>query len=67
MRIDKLKLAYAMLKAGIDSSKKLAEVAQVSVNTISRILNGGSAKVPTVRKIAAALNVDPMELIEREA
>lgn len=63
MRMNKLKLSYAMLKAGVDSSKRLAELAGISVNTISRILNGGSAKVATVRKIAKALNVDPIELL----
>lgn len=66
MRISKLSLAYAMLKAGVDSSKRLAELAGVSVNTISRILNGGTAKVATIRKIASALNVDPLKLLEEE-
>ena len=66
MRVSKNKLSLAMLKAEIDSSKHLAELSGVSVNTISRINNGSSAKLPTVRKLAKTLNVDPSELIEQE-
>mgnify|MGYP000987253878 CR=1 FL=1 len=63
MRIDKIKLSCAMMNAGVDSSKELAKLATVSVNTISRILNGGSATIATVRKLANALNIDPIELV----
>lgn len=51
------------MNAGVDSSKELAKLATVSVNTISRILNGGSATIATVRKLANALNIDPIELV----
>ena len=64
MRISKTKLSCAMLNAGVDSSKALAGKAGVSVNTISRILNGGSATVPTVRKLAEALGCNPEELLQ---
>lgn len=64
MNISKTKLSYAMLNANINTGKHLAEKANVSVNTISRLLNGGSAKICTVRKLAYALNVDPLEIIE---
>lgn len=67
MTISTTKLSVAMLNAGIDSAKKLAESAGVSVNTISRINNGGGAKVPTVRKLAAALGVNPADIVKEEA
>lgn len=63
MKISIAKLTAAMVNAGIDSSKQLAEVAAVSVNTISRLRNGGSVKLPTLRKLADALGVSPMDLI----
>lgn len=66
MRVSKSNLALVMLKAGVDSSKRLAELSGVSVNTISRINNGGSAKLPTVRRLAVALGCDPAEIIEQE-
>ena len=66
MRIDLAKLGLAMMQAGIDSSKQLAEVSGVSVNTTSRIHNGGSAKIPTVRRLAAALDTDPANIIEED-
>lgn len=64
MNISKAKLSLAMLNAGIDTSKQLAEVSGLGTNTISRINNGFSAKVPTVRKLAEALGVKPEDLLE---
>ena len=55
-----------MLNAGIDSIRELAKVSGVSITTISRCNNGGSVKLPTLRRLAAALGVDPAELIEKE-
>lgn len=63
MKISMSKLTVAMVNAGIDSSKRLAEVAGVSVNTVSRLRNGGSVKLPTLRKLAEALGVSPVDLI----
>ncbi len=65
-RINKGNLALAMLNAGIDSSKQLAKLSGVSVNTLSRLNNGGAAKIATVRRLADALNVNPADLIELE-
>lgn len=48
-RINKGKLSVAMLNAGVDTSKRLAELSGVSVNTISRLNNGGSVKLPTLQ------------------
>lgn len=63
-RINKGKLSAAMLNAGVDTSKRLAELSGISVNTISRLNNGGSVKLLTLRAMAAALNCSPIELIE---
>lgn len=63
MHISGEKLSLAMLNAGIDTSKQLAQVSGVSVNTISRALNGGSTKVPTVRRLALALNCSPTDIL----
>lgn len=64
MRISKNKLGLAMLNAGVDSIRDLAAASGVSINTISRSNNGGTVKLATLRRIAAALNVDPSELLE---
>ncbi len=63
-RISKNKLSKAMLASGVDSSKRLSELSGVSVNTISRLNNGGSVKLPTIRALAMVLNCNPAELIE---
>lgn len=63
-RISKSKLSKAMLASGVDSSKRLSELSGVSVNTISRLNNGGSVKLPTIRALAMVLNCNPAELIE---
>lgn len=64
MKISKNKLALAMLNAGIESIRDLAEASGVSINTISRSNNGGTVKLGTLRRLAAALNVSPAELME---
>lgn len=64
MRINKNKLALAMLNAGITSIRDLAAASGVSINTISRSNNGGTVKLPTLGRIAKALGVDPAELIQ---
>lgn len=64
MRISIPKLSVAMIHAGIGTSRKLAEVSGVSVNTISRLHNGGSVKLHTLQRLAETLGVDPAELIE---
>lgn len=64
MRINKNKLALAMLSAGIESIGALAVASGVSINTISRSNNGGAVKLSTLRRLALALGVDPAELLE---
>ena len=53
-----------MLNAGVGSSKDLAALSGVSVNTISRLNNGGSVKLPTLQAMAAALKCDPADILE---
>ena len=53
-----------MVKAGIASYKELSALSGVCANTISRLNNGGSAQLATLRRLAAVLNVDPAELLE---
>lgn len=64
LKISISKMSVAMVDAGIDSSKRLAEVSGVSVNTISRLRNGGSVKLPTLHRLAEALGVSPADLID---
>ena len=64
MKISISKLAIAMVNAEVGSSKALAALSGVSVNTISRLRNGGSVKLPTLKRLADALNVSPADLIE---
>lgn len=63
-KVSKNKLSLAMLNAGVDSSKDLAALSGVSVNTISRLNNGGSVKLPTLQAMATALKCDPADILE---
>ena len=67
MRINKNKLALAMLNAGITSIRDLAAVSGVSINTISRSNNGGTVKLLTLRRLAETLGVSPADLIEERS
>ena len=64
--ISKKRLGAGMLAAGINTARELAKVSGVSVNTISRLNNGGAVKLATLRRLAAALKVDPAELLENQ-
>lgn len=63
-RISKSKLGIAMLNAGVRSAKELAALAGIGINTLSRLNNGGSAKLATVQALAGALNCQPADLLE---
>lgn len=63
-KISKKQLGLAKIYAGVRSDKDLAALSGVSVNTISRINNGGRATLATAQALAAALNVKPAELLE---
>lgn len=67
MKINVTKLTLLMAYSGIETAKQLAGLAGVSENTISRIKNGGTAKIVTIIRISEALGCDPKELIEGAA
>ena len=62
-RIDKKLLGVAMLNAGVKSAKELASLTGISVNTVSRMNNGGSVKLTTIQALANALGVEPEEIL----
>ena len=66
MKISKFKLSCAMIKAGIPHGKELAARANLSPNTISAIMRGATVAFETISKTAAALGVDPIELLEED-
>ena len=53
-------MARAALKIGV---RELAEMADVTPNTISRIENGGDAMVSTLKKLRQALEAKGVEFI----
>lgn len=65
-RIDKKLLGVAMLHAGVRSAKDLAILSGVSVNTISRMNNGGKVKLDTVLALSKALGMEPEEILKGE-
>lgn len=64
MKIDKTKLRFAMLKAGVETMRALSKASTVNPHTLSAITNGKTCRMDTVAKLAAALGVDPSEIIE---
>lgn len=63
INVEKLK---ELREARALSLRELAELAGVGHNTIYRIEHGQTTTIPrTVRRLAAALGVDPSELIKR--
>lgn len=62
--ISKKLLGVAMLNAGVKSAKELAAITGISANTVSRLNNGGSAKLATIQALANALGVEPEEILE---
>lgn len=55
-----------MIRKGIRSAKELSEKSGLSVNTLSRIKNGGRAALQTVQRLAEALEVTPEDIIADE-
>jgi transcriptional regulator with XRE-family HTH domain len=45
------------------TQRELAERSGVSLNTINRLERGFTARPPTIRKLAAALGVEPRDLM----
>lgn len=65
MKINKKVLTILMMDEGIDN-KQLSAKSGVSITRISNIKNGQNTTYETVCKIADALNVDVMTLINGE-
>ena len=65
MKIDKLRLFAGMAEQGYNY-KTLAEKAKVSRPTLSYINSGKNCTPETAGKIAHALGVNVLELIEKE-
>jgi len=65
-KISKKKLGLAMLSAGVKSARELAALAGIGINTISRLNNGGSAKLATVEVLAATLGCTPADIIKED-
>lgn len=63
MRIDRVKFVAAMARADVNGIQ-LAKIARISRCTITAVKTGKSCRKETVDKLAAALGVDPAELIE---
>lgn len=63
MNLDKARLAIAMARNGINF-QALAKLSGISRATLSYINNGKSCKPEVAGKIAAALGVDVMDIIE---
>ena len=66
MRLDRKKLTCAMIDADLNT-KQLAEKAGVARATACSIKNGKSCNYDTAVKLAAALNVSVIELIEQHS
>jgi transcriptional regulator with XRE-family HTH domain len=47
------------------TQKQLAETVGAAVSTMARLEAGGGARLPTVRKLADALQVDPSALMDQ--
>ncbi len=54
----------SLRKQRVLTIEQLAERAHVSKNTISKAERGGSVYPSSIHKIAAALQVDPSELVK---
>ncbi len=57
---DQIKMARAALGWGV---RELAKTSEVAANTISKIENGSDARVSTLRRIQAALEIAGIEFI----
>lgn len=65
MRLKKNMLKHIMVDRDL-KLRQLQEISGVSKQTLSAVSNGKSCSFETAEKLAKALNLDLMELIERE-
>ena len=64
MKLDRKK--YELARARACKGQKDLEAAGIPKGTLCRIIGGGEARPETVGKIAKALGVDVLEIIETE-
>lgn len=65
MRLKKNVIKHIMVDRDL-KLRQLQEISGVSKQTLSAVSNGKSCSFETAEKLAKALNLDLMELIERE-
>lgn len=65
IRVDSMLMRAEMARNRL-TNDKLKEISGISKATISAVKNGKSCSYNTAAKIAKALNIDVMELIESE-
>lgn len=65
MRLKKNMLKHIMVDRDL-KLRQLQEITGVSKQTLSAVSNGKSCSFETAEKLAKALNLDLMEMIERE-
>lgn len=65
MRLKKNMLKHIMVDRDL-KLRQLQEISGVSKQTLSAVSNGKSCSFETAEKLAKALNLELMELIERE-
>lgn len=63
MKIDKKKVEYAMARQELNNMQ-LSQKAGIPIGTLQNVLRRRNCLPATVGKIAKALNVDVMELLE---
>lgn len=65
IKLNKRKLEIAQLRAGAND-RTTGEKAGVTQQSINLIKHGRPCRIKTAHAIAAALNVDPLEIMEDE-
>ena len=65
MKANKKALLLAMARACV-GRKEISEKAGMPEMTVKNVLDGSSVKPATLGKVARALGVDPLEIMEQE-
>ena len=63
LKIDNERVDLLMKRANIKSYRALAEKANIHYNTVTNIMRGGTFDSNTARKLAWALNCNPIDLM----
>ena len=65
MRADRKKLYLAMARACI-APAEIPELAGLQRSTFNNVINGKSVRPDTLGKVARALGVDPLDILQEE-